>query len=393
MHIALIMVDDFSMWLFRKGLIRGLVERGAEVVVITPDGPYVPLLRDLGARHVPVPMQRFVTPGRDLLLFLELYRVLKRLRPDIVHTMTVKPNIYGTLAARLAGIPRTVGLVSGLGYPFSRNRSRRVRIIRFIVSRMCRFAFRFSERVWCQNREDMEQIIAEGILRRRQALLIRGGGINLREFAPGVVPPEALDRLRREFGYGPDDPVVVLVLARMISTKGVREFVEASRILAERHPRARFLLAGPSEPTSPDAVPESELRAAEGPNFRWTGFRRDIREITALADVVTLPSCYREGIPRSLLEGLALGKPVVTTDNVGCRETVEDGRNGFLVPVRNAKALADAIGRLLSNPGLRRSFGERSRRKAEAEFDEDPIVDRVWRELYRLPPVPIRTDR
>jgi len=174
------------------------------------------------------------------------------------------------------------------------------------------------------------------------------------------------------------------MVARMVWSKGVREFVEAAKLLQAQHADTKFLLVGDVEPGSPLAISNEYLTRGVSDNVIWLGFRRDARELTALSDVVVLPSYYREGVPLTLLEGMSLGKPVVTTDSVGCREVVEEGRNGYLVPTRDPHALAEAIGRLLNDPVLRAEMGASGRSWVEREFNEKLIVARVIKELYRL---------
>lgn len=371
------------MWQFRRGLISALRRRGAQVFLITPDGPYVPRLTALGAVHIPVPMNRFVTPGGDLTLLYRLYRVFRSIRPDIVHTMTIKPNIYGSMAARWAGVPRVVGLVSGLGYAFQGGDGWKGGLLRRAARFLYRTAGRCSDRIWFQNSEDLDFFVESGLLPADKGLVIRSGGINLDEYRPGGVSPELLAALRSEIGITPSRKVVVMAAARAVRSKGVLEYVEAGRIAAGWPDPPIFLLAAPVDPDSPDPIHASDLRDGQTPTFRWLGFRADAKNLLALADVVVLPSYYREGVPRVLLEGLALGKPLVTTDHVGCRETVTEGVNGYRVPVRDARALASAIRDILVREDRRVAFGRESRRKAEDEFDEKAVAESVLRDLYR----------
>jgi len=385
MRVVLCLNSDAAAWRWRRGLITALIARGIEVTVVTPGGSYVSRLTGLGAKHVAVPMYRFVGPLRDLKLGLDLYRVFRRERPDIVHTMTIKPNIFGGLTARLARVPKVVALVNGLGYSFLENGSWRRRALRYVVSRLYRWAFTTSARVWFQNPDDLSMFVELGLVRREKTVLIRGSGVGLREYSPDNVGPRAKAKLRAELEIEKSTRVVLMTAARVTWSKGVGEFVEASERAARWHLRVLFVLAGPLDPNSPDPVPEAYLRSKASPHFKWLGLRHDVRDLLSLADIVTLPSYYREGIPRSLLEGLAMGKPIVTTDNVGCREVVDEGKNGFLVPVQDSPALASAIEKLVRDDALRASFGRNSRAKAVAEFDEAIIVKRVLKEVYELP--------
>ncbi|MFH1922917.1 MAG: glycosyltransferase family 4 protein [Planctomycetota bacterium] len=390
--VAIVLNSDSDAWRTRKGLVRGLTARGIQVTVVTPEGAYASRFAALGAKHVAVPMSRFVSPLRDFKLFLDLYRVFRRETPDIVHTMTIKPNIFGALAARAACVPRVVALVNGLGYSFSESGDWKRRVLQRIVSQLYRRAFRTHASVWFQNVEDMSLFTGRGFIRRDKAVLIRGSGVDLQEYSPGRVHADSSHRLRAELGIDASTHVVMMV-ARVTWSKGVRLFVEASQCAARWDPKTLFVLAGPLEPGCPDPVPETYLRSKTSPNFKWLGFREDVRELLALADVAVLPSYYREGVPRFLLEALAMRKPIVTTDNVGCREVVDDGENGFLVPVRDSRALASAIEKLAGDAALRASFGCISRAKAQNEFDENTVVERVIEHVYGLRHADVSLDR
>ncbi len=384
MRCALVLNDDFSAWHFRKNLIRTLCERGIDVCVITPDGPYVSYIQSLGARHIPVKMTRFLSPIGDLRLLMGLYRIFSSGEYDLVHNMTIKPNIYGAVAARLAGVPKIVGLVSGLGYAFSGDMYWRDRVLRTVVSWMYWVAGKLSNRFWFQNEEDFRFFVEARLLDPTKAVLIRGSGINLQEYSPEAVERGDVERLRTELGMAESTQLVLMMVARVVWSKGVREFIEASQRVGRSGRDVHFLLVGPQDPASPDPVPKEFLHQVVSPRLTWLGFRRDVKEILALADIVVLPSYYREGVPRVLLEAMALGKPIVTTDNVGCREVVESGKNGFIVPPKDPEALASAIDLLLDSSALRASFGGYGRAKAKQEFDESLVIRRVLTELYGL---------
>ncbi|MBU1916973.1 glycosyltransferase family 4 protein [bacterium] len=381
--IALIINEDFSMWHFRRGLLSALVKKGFDVYVITPTGPYVEKMESLGLTHIAIPMERFIGPLADLFLFIRLFFLFRKHRFDIVHTMTVKPNVFGVIAAKLAGIKKVVGLVSGTGFVFSETVNLRQKVLRALVCRLYRFANRFTTRVWFQNGEDLDIFVAHKLISRNKTLLIKSGGINIDEYSFETVSEDSLHKLREELNVKASSVVIMLISARMIVSKGIKEFLEASKVLADKYPQAIFVLVGPLEPHSPEAIPQDVLESYDAPNVRLIlTFRSDVKELVAVSDVMTLPSYYREGVPRVLLEALALNKPIVTTDNVGCREVVDDGKNGFIVPIKNHIALADAFSKLISDESLRREYGNYSRRRAENEFSEKEVVRRIITELY-----------
>ena len=384
MKIALVLNDDFSMWHFRGGLMKRLVGEGHAVYAITPAGSYVKKMEGIGVTHISIPVGRFIDPMQDILLCIRLYLIFRKEKFDIVHTMTIKPNIYGTIAARMAGIKRIVGLVSGLGFMFSRDPGIILRICRPFIMGIYRFACKLSDRVWFQNEDDMRFFIERRVIAKDKAILIKSGGINLYEYSPGTVSYEKLNILRDELGISKTGVTVIMVTARMIWSKGVREYIKAAEILLARYPETKFILVGPLDERSPDAVPAEYLRAkGRNPNIKIISeFRDDVKEMIALSDIVVLPSYYKEGVPRVLLEALAMAKPVVTTDTPGCSETVECGKNGYLIPIKDADALAKALGSFLGDSSILEGFGRYSRIKAEKEFNEKAVIGDIIKNLY-----------
>jgi N,N'-diacetylbacillosaminyl-diphospho-undecaprenol alpha-1,3-N-acetylgalactosaminyltransferase len=380
LKVALVNNRDFTVWQFRRGLIRRLLSLGHEVVVITPTGPYVAELKGLGARHRAVCVEPYVDPVGDARFMAQLARVYRDEHVELAHHITIKPNVLGSFAARAAGVRRIVGLVAGLGDLFGARTGWPSVAVRESALVAYRAAFASNYRVWFQNPDDMDLFVRRRVLTREKAVLIRGSGIDLSEYSPDAVSTGQILELRRALGLEEGRPVVLLA-SRMNRSKGVVEFIEAAkRVEVDAH----FLLAGDAA-WGRDAIPVREIEAMQPANLQWLGFRNDVRELLALADTVVLPSYYREGVPRVLLEALAMGKPLVTTDMPGCRETVEEGRNGYLVPARDVAELTASIDRLLRDPVRREAFGSYSRRKAQREFDERMVVDRVIQEVYGLP--------
>ena len=298
--------------------------------------------------------KKAIHPAADLKLFWAMYRWYRRERPDIAHHFTIKPVIYGSLAARLAGVPRIVNSIEGLGLVFS---GKDISLLRRLVEFQYRLALRASHYTFFLNRDDQKLFTDRKIVPSRKSELLPGCGVDTAHFAPSV--DVALPEIN-----GKSKPVRFLMVARMLKPKGVYEFAESARIVREQMPTAEFILLGGCDARSSSVVPKEDLEAwnAEG-RLCWLGEVDDVRGEMARADVVVLPSFYREGTPRSLLEAAALGKPLITTDNVGCRETVEDGVTGLLVPMRDAQALADAMLKLARDPELRLKMGQAGREK------------------------------
>jgi len=377
-RVAIVLNDDFALWLFFRGLIKELVARGVTVFAITPPGEYVARLEALGAQHVAVEFERFMNPIADLKTIWRLTRVLASKRVDLVCNITAKPIVFGGVAARLARVKRVVGMVEGLGYGFGAADTWQRRILRGVVSRMYRLGCRLTDRVGFANPDDRELFIAEGILEPAKAVAFRSMiGINVQEYSAAAVDDAALTTVRSQINKQPGEILITMIVSRQCWSKGVREFIEAAQRVSAAHTRARFLLVGPLDPKSPEAIPDEYLRRHASDRFQWITFSHHVREILHLSDIVVLPSYYREGLPVVLLEGLAMGKPIVTTDHVGCRETVEAGRNGLLVPIKDVDALAAAIERLVQDDELRQRFGRESRMIAERDFDQRAVIERV----------------
>jgi glycosyltransferase involved in cell wall biosynthesis len=361
-------------WFFHSHfLARATAARdaGFEVVVLAREGAHAAAIRAQGLGFVPLAFRRGgLNPLAELGVIREVLKVYRRERPDTVHHVALKPIIYGTLVARLLGLRRVINAPVGMGYVFTSG-DLKARLLRPFVRAMLKaFLHPAGAVVVFENPDDLRSNIEAGAVRADGATLIRGAGVDTRLYRP---QPSA-----REV------PVVTLA-ARMLRDKGVEEFVAAARSLAASGVRARFRLAGASDPANPTSISETRLRSwHEEGVVEWMGHCDDMAGVWASTDIACLPS-YREGLPKSLLEALACGLPVVATDVPGCRETVEPGRNGLLVPARDSQALADALRRLIEDAGLRNRFGARSRDKALQEFADDVVVAATLR-LYRGAP-------
>ena len=342
---------------FRGDLIAAMIARGHRVTACAPDASpaTVDKLRRLGAdyRHVPF-ARNTLGPLADLATLKTLVRLFKNLRPQLVVAYTIKAVIYGSIAARLAGVPRAASMITGLGFAFGDGNEPRRRLTRGIAKRLYRTALAQNCRIFFQNPDDQSLFVDLGLVRDPAlTVLINGSGVDLEGFAPA--PPV----LAPSF----------LLAARLISEKGVRDYAAAARLLRARHPESRCRLAGWLDGTA-NSVRQDELLAwgQEGA-IDYLGPLQDIRPALADCAVYVLPSYYREGTPRSVLEAMAMGRPIITTDMPGCRETVEDGVNGFLVPPRDPPALAAAMARFADSPDLIASMGAASRARAEARYD------------------------
>jgi glycosyltransferase involved in cell wall biosynthesis len=344
---------------FRAGLIRALRAQGYRVAALSPPDSYAPRLSDLGCLHVPVAMDSAgVSPRRDLRLLFRYRKALKALKPDVFLGFTVKPNVWGSLAAQSLGIP-TINNVSGLGTAFIRET-----LLTRIVTALYKLSLRRSSTVFFQNEEDRELFISRRIVDPDKTALLPGSGIDLERFTPG-------SRERDE-----SEPFTFLMVARLVWDKGVREYIEAARLVRAQYPSARFQLLGFLDVANRTAVPRADVEAwvAEG-LIDYLGEADDVRPLLAEADCVVLPS-YREGLPRVLLEASAMARPLIATDVPGCRHITVHGVNGYLCAVRDPTSLAGAMSDMLALPEReRRAMGSAARARVEAEFDERKVVE------------------
>lgn len=311
-------------------------------------------------------LSRQVNPFSDLLTITQLISIFRVLKPQIVHTFDTKPGVWGCLAARSAGVPIVIGTLTGLGSLYANN-SLGTRIVRLIYQILQKLACRFSDLTIFQNHDDARQFIAWRVISAERAVVIRGSGVATNEFAPSRVSKMEQARLRTELGIQPNE-IVATMISRVIRSKGVLEFMAAAQEICPGQPQARFLLIGPEDDKSVDRLSVAELAQLKQV-ITWPGPRQDIPAVLALSDIFVLPSAYREGIPRVLLEAAAMGLPIVTTNTPGCNEVVEHGVNGFQVAPHDTKALSQAILYLIEQPELRQSFGRVSRQRAMECFD------------------------
>jgi glycosyltransferase involved in cell wall biosynthesis len=344
---------------------RALVARGLTVVGGGVGGDlYERKIRDLGVRFENLRIDQGGTnPISDLRLLYSFYRWYKAEAPDVVHHFTIKPVIYGSIAAYLAGVPKIINTITGLGYVYSK----RGGLLRGVVEGLYRVALRCATHVFFQNEDDRQLFVSARIVPKEKTSVVPGSGVDLERF--------------RDDGVGlreSSSNVVVLIVARLLKEKGIGEFVDAARLLRSRLGDVSFRILGGIDTSNPAAVTQDELDGwlREGA-VDWLGHAEDVRPSLRAADIVVLPSYYPEGTPRSLLEAAAMGKVIVTTDTVGCRNVVEHGVTGFLVPPRDASQLAKAIFELATSADLRARMGAAGRRKMETEFDEKIVIEKT----------------
>ncbi len=361
-HLVFLVSEDWYFVSHRLPLARAAIDAGFRVTLATKVSSYRQEIERAGINLIDLPFKRSgLNPLRELAFSIRVLNLYRRLRPDLVHHVAMKPVVIGSLAARLTGVPAIVNALGGLGYVFTSQTSK-TRLLRPVVERLLRFALNGKRSALIlQNRDDQELLVNAGVVRQSSTKIIRGVGVD-----PSVYTTQSKAQ---------PQPCLVVLPARMLRDKGVHEFVQAASDLRNEGINARFALVGSPDPQNPNSIAEEQLHAwaADGAIEYW-GWRSDIAEVFSQAHIVCLPS-YREGLPKALLEAAASSRAIVTTDTPGCRDVVQDGYNGLLVPVGDAKALAHAIRTLILDTEMRDRFGVNGRRRIEMEFTSTMSID------------------
>jgi glycosyltransferase involved in cell wall biosynthesis len=360
---------------FRRSLAQRAAECGYSVRLAGAGGDgFDDRLIKEGFQFRPVPISfRGLDPVRDLWLFAALVRLMLKERPRVVHCFTIKPVIYGTVAAWITRVPVRVVTITGLGHAFISGHA----ILRTLIEQLYRLSLHRAHTVFFQNPEDLALFVERRLVQREQARLVPGSGVDLHHFPQTPLP--MLSSANPRF----------LMIARLLKEKGIGEFIEAARIVKRSRPGVSFQLVGGVDTRNPSQLTEAEFEALNYDNVvDWVGEVGDVRPFIAGADIVVLPS-YREGVPRSLLEGAAMGRALLAADTPGCREIAKHDVTGLLVPPRDPSALADAMKRLLENSQLVAIFGQSARRLVESHFDETIVLSLMLRayNIRHEPPI------
>ncbi|CAA6820041.1 MAG: Alpha-1,3-N-acetylgalactosamine transferase PglA (EC [uncultured Sulfurovum sp.] len=374
MRIAFLSHLDLNLYLFRLPIMKKMLEEGHTVYVICPRGDKFDLFAFYGIEAIEYKIQRSsLNPLKELKTIYNIYRAIKTLKLDILHTFTAKPNIYGTFAGKMAKVPTIINLVEGLGSFYIENTFKNI-VVRILIEKLYKLVFILSDRVIFVNSDDPKYLESKGIISSLKIKIIKSVGIDSDEFSPDNVSEEKIDTLKKELDI--ENKIVVLMVARAIWHKGVGEFYEAARLLS-KYEKVQFVLVGDTDDGNPSSVDKVFLKRGY---VLWLGHRDDILELTGMSDIYVLPS-YREGVPRTLLEAASMAKPIVTTNTVGCREVVIDGYNGFLVSIKNSQALSNKIEILINETDKRKVMGENGRILVTKEFDVNEVV-KQYVELY-----------
>ncbi|MNI28313.1 N,N'-diacetylbacillosaminyl-diphospho-undecaprenol alpha-1,3-N-acetylgalactosaminyltransferase [compost metagenome] len=342
---------------FSWDLIESLVQDGHSVIAVAPDSVAEGTLVAVGVKFIKVPIKNTgLNPLYDVISIFHLARIIRNEHPDIVSCYSIKPVLYGSLAARIVRRRRVFLTVTGLGYVFTGSTWKQ-RVLTPFVKTLYRLAFKYCESAFFENSDDLHLFLRLGLIQQDKAKIVNGSGVNLDKFA---MAPNSSVR--------PKTPITFILVARMIKDKGIYEYIEAARILKTKYAHVSIQLLGPFD-HNPTSI--SKAQVTEWMNegvIRYLGETTDVRPYLRSSDVFVLPS-YREGTPKSVLEAMAMGLPIVTTDTPGCRETVIHGRNGFMVPVKNSKALAEAMEQFILNPHMVDIMGACSREIAEHKYN------------------------
>ena len=364
MKLILISPKNRTVYNFRGDLIKEIISKGYEVVVTGPDNIDVDKIKALGARFKEIPMQKTGTSiASDLKYCENLTRFLKEEKPDVTLSYTVKPVVYGAMAAKRAGVKNINCLITGGGYTFV-SRSVKARILGMIVRNLYRVGLLYATHVIFQNKDDLNEFGAKHLVNKRKCSYVNGSGVNLDQFKPVPIPGEP----------------IFFMLSRLLKSKGVGEYLEAARTVKRQYPNAKFKLLGKYEYVMQDAMDKEYIESFinEGIIDRFEEVD-DVRPYYEMCSVYVLPS-YREGTPRTVLEAMAMGRPIITTDTQGCRETVIDGVNGFLVPVMDSGAIAEKMIWFIEHPEAIQKMGWQSYKYALKKFD----VNKVNADMIRI---------
>jgi glycosyltransferase involved in cell wall biosynthesis len=367
--VAIVANTTWNIYNFRLNIIRKLISEGHEVIVMSPLDKFITYTENIPeVTHIPIRHldRDSVNPIQDLRLLFELIRLYRKHKPDLVLHYTVKPNIYGGMAAKLMGIP-SVGVITGLGYSLMHEGW-----INVVTRMLYKLVLPFHRKVIFENSDDKALFEKAGLVSAAKGISIKGCGVDTAFFSPN--------------GNGRDTALTTFTfIGRLLYDKGVREFIEAAQLVKKQHKNVQFWLIGDLDKENPSSVSNDDLvKWIRDPSIHYHGATENIRKYIEKSDCIVLPS-YREGMPRVIMEAMAMERPVITTDTAGCRETVDPQINGYLVPVRNPAALASAMNDFLRlNPVSRSDMGKSGRLKVLREFDDRIIADQLYNMLMQI---------
>lgn len=364
MKFILISPKNRTAYNFRGDLVKKIIASGYEVIITGPNRDNVDKVEALGARFVEIPMNKnTLNPLKDLKYMNALRKLFKEEKPDVILGYTSKPVIYGSIAGKLAKVPHKVGMVTGAGYAFTA-KSTKAKIIKMIMTMLYKIAFSCADVAIFQNVDDKNTFVNSGILKDEKCRLVDGSGVNMERFPLSPYP----------------ERLTFFMLSRVMYFKGIREYLEACSIVKEKYPEVRCMLLGACEGIH-DSLSEEELRPyVEKGIIEHFGETDTVADFYKQASVFVLPS-YGEGVPRTVLEAMSMGRAIITTDAPGCRETVEDGVNGFIVPTKDGKVLAEKMLEFVNHPELVETMGKNSNEYCRRRFEVNKINEEMCMHL------------
>lgn len=368
--LYMIVNEDRFFLSHRKDIALRAMKNGFDVTIVTKNTGQKQNILDLGLKVIDLQINPTgMNPIQEFKTFLFLLNLYLKDKPDIVHHVGLKSILWGSVAARLAKVKGVVNAVSGLGVAFSDD-SKSI-ITKCILTVLKVGHHRKGLKVIFQNHEDENLFLNNGIISSNKIVFIKGSGVDLNVYKE-VLEPDA-------------DMIRILFTGRMVEEKGVKILIEAAELLRDKYEgKVQFVLCGGLS-QNPKAMKEDYLNShCDGKYIQWLGFRKDIKEQLMASHIVAFPSYYREGVPKSLIEATAIGRPIVTTQSVGCKDTVEDGYNGFLIPIKNSQILAKKLEVLIANPELRKQMGHHSRLIAERDFSLEDVINKHLKVYYSL---------
>ena len=365
--IAIVLNASWNLFNFRLNLIRSIEKAGYKVVLIAPYDQYSDILKKEFEYHDIYISNQGTNPKEDIKTFIQFYRLYKQVKPDIVLHYTIKPNIYGTLASHFLGI-KSINNIAGLGTLFIKHN---------FVTTIAKWLYKYSqskaEKIFFQNNDDFKLFTDEGLVEKSKCDILPGSGVDLEKFKP--VTTIKKDKVFR-----------FLLISRMLWDKGVKEYVEAAKIIKEKYPHVEFQLLGFLDVENKAAISQAQMtKWVQDGYIQYLGVSDKVQQEIAQADCIVLPSFYREGTPRALLESASMAKPIVTTDNVGCRDVVDDGINGFLCKTRDTEDLVEKLEMMLDlNAEERAEMGKKGREKMQRQFDEQIVINKYLDAVNKL---------
>ena len=382
MKIALICPDDLSIVLFCKGIIKKLKSKNYEIFVLSDkyqnSNKYIDEIESLGCKHRLVTIYRFFNPLKDLKYIYSLNKLFKKEKFDLVFNISTKPNIYGTIVANWNRVDRIICSVWGFGITITKKNTLKEKIIFYIFKYLYNYSFNKSNKIWFTN-PNFKKAGLVNIEKNKDKIILTKNYVNTDHYSTNSVNSTKLSNLKKELGLKETDTSVVMV-SRMSWTKGVKEFIEAAELISKQKEDIHFILVGPLDLGSPDAIEEEYIleRVNKIKKLQWLGFRNDTINLYAISSIAVYPTYYPEGgYPRGITEPMSFGKPVIATENENCKNTIDHGVNGILIPERDAIALSHAILKLCDSPNDLLKLGANAREKVLNEFDEKTIINEL----------------